>query len=274
MVENPLKQYFRRPAVYIKLPSQGLNYEPGVVTIPPNGDIPIYPMTAIDEITSRTPDAVFNGQAVAEIVKSCVPCIHDPWKINIIDLDTLLVAIKIASNGDSMDINSTCPACKTENKFACNLVGLLNQPTTHNYNKTLTLRDLEISFRPLTYEESNKNSMVQYELEKAYAIIQTWENADDIATETKKIMARLNDAMIDTIAHTVNYIRTPDTTVNDKSFIKEFLLNCDKITHNKIIEHSLELRNSSKFKPFSLKCMNCNHEYQQDLVINITDFFG
>jgi hypothetical protein len=51
MNNNPLRQYFRRPAVYIKLPSGGLGYAKDVLEIPESGDFPVYPMTAIDEIT-------------------------------------------------------------------------------------------------------------------------------------------------------------------------------------------------------------------------------
>ena len=50
---NPLKQYFRRPAMYLKLPSQGKFYDETVVRMPENGELPVYPMTAIDEITAR-----------------------------------------------------------------------------------------------------------------------------------------------------------------------------------------------------------------------------
>ena len=90
---NPLKQFFRRPAVYLKLPSGGLGYPEGAINLPDNGEIPIYPMTAIDEITSRTPDSLFNGVAVVELIKSCVPDIKDPWSVTNVDLDPLLVAI-------------------------------------------------------------------------------------------------------------------------------------------------------------------------------------
>ena len=47
---NPLKQYFRRPAIYLKLPSGSKGYAPGVVNITESGELPVYPMTAIDEI--------------------------------------------------------------------------------------------------------------------------------------------------------------------------------------------------------------------------------
>jgi hypothetical protein len=86
---NPLKQYFRRPSIYLKLPSGGVGYPLGSLNRTENGELPVYPMTAIDEITSKTPDALFNGSAVVEIIKSCVPDITDPWSIPSTDLDAI-----------------------------------------------------------------------------------------------------------------------------------------------------------------------------------------
>ena len=105
---NPLRQFFRRPAVYLKLPSRGQYWAPGSLDLPENGELPVYPMTAIDEISYRTPDALFNGQAVINVVQSCVPSILDAGKIPNMDLNALMVAIRIASYGHSLDVASTC----------------------------------------------------------------------------------------------------------------------------------------------------------------------
>jgi hypothetical protein len=101
---NPLKQYFRRPAVYIKLPSNNKFYKDGVIENTPNGELPVYPMTAIDEITMKTPDALFNGVAMTELIKSCVPNIKDPWAINNVDFDAILIGIKIADGKNEMEV--------------------------------------------------------------------------------------------------------------------------------------------------------------------------
>ena len=53
MNTNPLKQYFRRPAIYIKLPSEGKYYPEGTIDLPDNKELPVYPMTAIDEIMTQ-----------------------------------------------------------------------------------------------------------------------------------------------------------------------------------------------------------------------------
>ena len=109
MSDNPLSNYFRRPSIYIKLPSEGKFYPPGMLDMPPNEEIPVYPMTAIDEISYRTPDALFNGSAVVNVISSCVPNIKDPWAMPSIDLDTVLSAIRIASYGHTLEIETTCP---------------------------------------------------------------------------------------------------------------------------------------------------------------------
>ena len=69
---NPLTQYFRQPAIYVKLPSNGNFYPESSIDLAVNGEYPVLPMTAIDEITYRTPDALFNGQAVVSVIQSCL----------------------------------------------------------------------------------------------------------------------------------------------------------------------------------------------------------
>ena len=81
MADNPLKGYFRRPSIYIKLPSGGNYWPQGMLEMPENGELPVYPMTAIDEITYRTPDALFNGQALVDVIQSCIPAIKNAWAI-------------------------------------------------------------------------------------------------------------------------------------------------------------------------------------------------
>jgi hypothetical protein len=104
LANNPLKQYFRRPSMYFKLPSNGKYYEAGVVNIPENHELPVYPMTAIDEMTVRTPDGLFNGAAIVDLIKSCVPNVLNPWKLNSVDLDAVIIAVMAASSDGVMEI--------------------------------------------------------------------------------------------------------------------------------------------------------------------------
>ena len=125
LANNPLKQYFRRPAVHLKLPSGGKFYDENVIDMPVTEELPVYPMTAIDEITSRTPDALFNGTAVVEIIKSCVPAIKDPWSVSALDMDTILVAVRTAASPGDLEIESECPKCSSAGKYGLNLAAVL-----------------------------------------------------------------------------------------------------------------------------------------------------
>ena len=168
---NPLKQYFRRPNMYFKLPSNGQYYAPGVVNIPENHELPVYPMTALDEMTVRTPDGLFNGVAIVDLIKSCIPNILDPWKLNSVDLDAAIIAVKAASSNGIMEIRSICPACSEDTKYDIDLMPILAGIVNVDYSQTMAIRELHIKFKSLTYTETNNNSLKQFEIQKTLAVI-------------------------------------------------------------------------------------------------------
>ena len=70
---------------------------------------------------------MFNGTAVTEIIKSCIPNIKEPWAINNIDLDACLIAIRSASGDSTLQIESTCPSCNDISTYGVELVAILGQ---------------------------------------------------------------------------------------------------------------------------------------------------
>lgn len=274
MSNNPLKSYFRRPALYFKLPSEGKGYGPGSIDLPENGEIPIYPMTALDEITTRTPDALFNGMAVTEIIKSCAPNIKDPWQMPQTDLDPLLIAIKIASTGQKMEIDTLCPKCEETSKFDVDLTGLLSQFKAGNYNETLGIDQLQIKFKPLNYTKVNEASMQQFEVTRAMNMLDNMRTDTEREKITTELIAKMQRMALDLIVDSVEYIKTPDAIVIEPEFIKEFLENCDKKSYDLIRDTSIELKKSTEVKPLKFKCVHCEHEYDQIFNINVSDFFG
>ncbi len=274
MSDNPLKQYFRKPAVYIKLPSGGKGYPDGAIDMPPNGEIPIYPMTALDEITSRTPDALFNGSAVVDIIKSCVPNIKDPWSVTNIDLDPILIAIRAASMGENMEFETNCPECDEMSKYDINLPTLLMNFKPMDYDLPLTIGELIVKFKPMNYTEINKANLAQFELQKILENVLNADQEDEVrAGKSNDALKRINKMTFELIARTIEYIKIPGATVFDYDFIVEFLENCDKISYEKIRDYSIELKQSTENKPLHIKCTHCGHEYDQGFSVNVSDFF-
>jgi len=274
MENNPLRQYFRRPSVYLKLPSKGLDYSSDTIDMPETGDLPVYPMTAVDEITSRTPDALFNGVAVVELIKSCVPNIKDPWKINSNDIDAILIAIRAASGDDSFDIESTCPSCKEESSYALNLVGVLATIKPADYSKPLEIGELKVKYRPLTYTEMNQGAMGQFEVQQIFANIQNVEDEKEREQIIHQALERTTYLTMELLSKTIEYIETPGGSVNEAEFIIDFLKHCDRNVYVKIRDYNAELKKEAELKPLDVKCINCGHEYEQPFTLNPTDFFG
>jgi len=270
---NPLKQYFRRPSIYLKLPSGGVGYPLGSLNRTENGELPVYPMTAIDEITSKTPDALFNGSAVVEIIKSCVPDITDPWSIPSTDLDAILIAIRSAAQGNEMEIESECPNCKEISNYGINLIGILQTMKPGDYTKELQISDLFIKFRPLTYREMNQAAMAQFEIQKIFS------SMDDLSEEertkkTQDAIVKITEITMAVLAQTIEYVKTPNITVTETEFILDFLKNCDKNSYIELRDYHSKLKDSTQIKPQKIKCVHCQHDYEQSIVINVTDFFG
>jgi hypothetical protein len=271
---NPLKQYFRRPAIYLKLPSGGKMYAPGVISIPESGELAVYPMTAIDEISSKTPDALYNGTAMADIIKSCIPDIKDPWAINSIDLDAVLIAIKSAAGGDDMTIGSECPSCKEVSEYAVNLVGILSQLKSADYEKELSINDLSIKFRPLSYKEMNEAGTGQMEAQRIFMVLEKEENETIRAEKTQDALRFITDITMRILSKTITHIRTPDAFVEEKEYILDFLKNCDRETYTAIRDYNSSLKAQTEIKPLNIKCIHCQNEYEQPFTLNTSDFFG
>lgn len=270
---NPLKQYFRRPAIYLALPSGGKNYAPGILNMPETGELPVYPMTAIDEITTKTPDALFNGSAVVEIIKSCVPGILDPWNLSSVDLDAVLIAVKSATGGNDLEITSVCPKCEEESKYGINLVGLLSTLKAGDYDTELLINDLIFKFRPLTFKEMNQASVGQFELQRMFVQIEAITNFDEKSAKTKEALKNITDVTMNILSKAIEYIKTPSAYVDQNDFILDFLRNCDKNVYIQIRDHNAMLKQQTEVRPLKIACVSCQHEYEQQFTLNTSDFF-
>jgi hypothetical protein len=271
---NPLKQYFRRPGIYLKLPSGGLGYEHNVINMPETKELPVYPMTAIDEITSKTPDALYNGTAVVDIIKSCVPAINNPWKLSTVDLDAVLVAIKIATNGSEMEIETTCPSCTEDYKYGINLSLVLNGFKAGDYESGLVIDNLKIKFKPLDYKALSESSVKQFEIQKSIMTIDRMEDGPDREAKSMDLLKVITESTLAVLVNTIDCIITPETIVNDRNFILDFLQNTDKKTFDAIRDQSVKLRESTQTQPLKIKCVSCSHDYNQSFTLNVSDFFG
>ena len=272
---NPLASFYRQPKIYIKLPSKGKFYPQGALDISSNDEYPVYAMTAKDELMFKTPDALLTGQSTVELIKSCIPAILDPWSMPSIDLDFALIAIRIATYGDKMEVGCNCPHCNAENSYDVDLTGWFGSLSNFDYVDQINADPLLIYIRPYTYKEITKTSIKTLEQQRIFSVI----NDDNLSDEEKldkfgKSFVKLTELTVDIIADCITRIETPEGAVSDHAMIKDFINNCSKDIFDKISTHVTDLRAKIELKAQDVKCAECEKEFSLPVTMDQSNFFA
>ena len=164
---SPLAKYYRQPQIYIKLPTGTDYYPEDVVAKTTTGEHPVFPMTANDEILFKTPDALMNGQATVDVIQSCMPNIKDAWQIKSYDIDTILIAIRIATYGETMDLQFNVPKINTQEQHTLNLPAALEEIKKEKIVSEIKLKDgLKFDTQALTYRDMTQTSLQTFQQQK------------------------------------------------------------------------------------------------------------
>jgi hypothetical protein len=247
MEQNPLRKYFRQPKVFITLPSKGKYYPTDALSVPETGEYPVYAMTAKDELSMKTPDALLNGQATVDMIKSCVPSIVNPWHMPSIDLDAVLVAIRIATYGDILEITTKVPGTGEDRKFDVDLRQILNKMVTVEYEDNITVENMKVLLRPLTYKEFTDASLKTFEEQRIFSIVNNDEIPDtEKLTKFNVSFKKLTDLTVTTLSRSIVSISIGDDVVSNIAHIDEFINNADKNFYTSITDH-LDIQ-KSKFQ--------------------------
>ena len=278
IAQNPLSKYFRQPAIYMKLPSNGQFWTEGSIDLPVTGEIPIYPMTARDEVTLRTPDALLNGTSMVEIIQSCCPSIKNAWIMPSIDVDAVLIGIRIASYGHEMDIDSKCPHCDEENNHCIDLRVILSNLKCPDFDTKIEVSNLKIKLKPQAFFNINKTNSVAFEEQRLLEAV----NKTDLTTEvrTKQInesMKKLLEISINTICESTESIEIDDgTVVNSPAYIKDFFNNADGVIIRSIQRQLGVINVAASIKDQLVTCSNlsCAKEFTVPLEFDYANFFA
>ena len=252
--QNPLRKYFRQPKVYTTLPSKGKFYPEGVLNMPETGELPVFAMTAKDELCIKTPDALLNGQATVDVIKSCIPAITNPWHMPSVDLDACLVAIRIATYGEKLDITTKVPVLGEERQFSVDLRQVLNKLVTPEYNSTLKLGDINVELRPLTYKEFTDSNLKTFEEQRIFSLVNDEEMDDsEKLNRFSASFKKLTDMTVNMLGKSIAKLHIGDDEVTNPVFIEEFIDNVDKEFFKGITDHLEEQRKKFAIEPIKVE---------------------
>ena len=269
--QNPLKQFYRAPKLYVNLPSRGKFNT--VVDESMTGEIAVYAMTSRDELLMKNPDALLNGDAVVEAIKSCAPSVQDPKNLPVCDVDLLLIAIRMATFGEFMEAKLKSPHTGQLGTYDINLNNIVEGVGEIPAENNVALSNgCTVYVKPFTYELQTQINLVAYD--QATALKNVGEVSSASAQQFKQMFSKLSEINTDVIGKSIYKVVTPEgESVVDAVQVKEFLANLEtrdaKIIDGKIDELN---RSGTNFKQ-EVVCKETEKPFEADIKLDPSDFF-
>jgi hypothetical protein len=280
---NPLMAQMRQPKIYIRLPSNGEFWENGSLEQTENGEYPVYSMTAQDELKLKIPDALMNGQAVVDVLQHCVPNIKNAWAVPNIDMDVLLIAIRIATYGEKMSVPIKLGS-EIDYEYELDLRLVVDQLMNNiAWDPIVPINEnLIVHVRPITYKTMTQGALQTFETQKIIQIV----NDESVAEEDKirifkESFAKLNKLTLGVITESIFNIESSNGGTSDRKHIQEFMDNVDKEIFDKVKGHIDILREHNAIKPLKIAVTDemraigiTDEEIEVPLNFDPSNFFG
>jgi len=273
---NPLQKFMRQPAIYIKLPSNGQYWLAGALDMPVSNELPVMPMSTRDEIALNTPDALLNGQAVVDMIHSCIPNIKNAWALPATDLDTVLIGIRIASYGEKMEYTSSCPSCENTDEYEIDLRIFMDIPVDMSgYAQPFEYKGMQIYLKPIDYDTVNMQNIERFEQQRLVSVIGDSTLSEEEKQERfYKIFKKMTEYTVKNVSNTIVQIVTPDGEhVSDPEFIEEYVTNSERQLFDSVKKKLDQINAGIPDKTVEHTCDECSHKYQSPFTFDQANFF-
>jgi len=277
---NPLAQYYRRPGTYISLPTNGRFYK-HPPKLSDTGELAVYPMTAKDELILKNPDALLNGEALKAVIASVCPDIVNVNEIPAPDIDTILVAMRMVSYGDDMelDVKHNCEESGGKSqRVTVSLGGILstNKPVSEEKGNVTLSSGIRVQLRPYTLESQSHLLRIQFTTMRQ---LQAAEANDKISIDEKAAIANQGyDELIalsqEILAKSIISVILPDgTEVTNTEHIRDWVKNLDRSSADRLDQELKSFGEYGITRELDIKCDHCGNNFKTDMLFDPTSFF-
>jgi hypothetical protein len=272
-MSNPLQKYFRQPKIFVSLPSKGMYYPPGSF-IGDSNNVPILGMTGMDEILAKTPDALLNGEATVKIIESCCPYIKNAWEVPSVDLDLLLVSIRIATYGDTMSVDHDCTNCKHENSYDIDLKIVVDHLTSVKMESAVEIDPIRINVRPLNYKQLTEFNLRNFSIRRQ--LYQALDLPDQI--EQQKVVdaaySEMANIKAESVISRIESVETIESVVDNVEHITDWIKNSDRELFTKVTDFFDKSQTAWELPKFPSSCTSCGHKEDLELTLDQASFFA
>ena len=267
-----LEKHKRQPKIYIDLPMSQY-YPEGVLENGQTTSLPVFGMTATDEMMIKTPDALFNGEATKSVIKSCIPAILDPGRMPTMDIDFCLIAIRLATYSDTMSIEVTCPECKEKSEFDLSLQNYLEKYQNRTFNNKTNIEGLNFYFNPIDYNTMTQFSLDLYTIQRSLVGLPDEWSQDQKDAHVKQQLENSAKLNLELMLSYISLIEADDESEKDPQEISDFISNSDRKFFSEIKKHVEKIKNDFETPPTNVECTNCTHNFLTKVPMDYSNFF-
>ena len=274
--ENPLSKYFRKPGIYVQIPTGG-RFNPEIEKTVLD-ELPILPMTAIDEISMQNPDELLNGEALVSLIKSCVPAIPNPRNLCNIDAEMIYLAIKYATYGKNIQHTHSCSKCKEKADYNIDINHILEKFPEITELPPIEHEDLKIYITPPKLDSLTRLALIEVEQARILNKIKETGDSDEgdelaMAKQFAISFRKVSKQNIDLLISSIDRIETPDQVVTDNAMIEEFMENVPSTVVNDVNKAvSVASPNLQDISTFEFACEKCSHKEKVTFELNPVNF--
>ena len=256
---NPLLSKLKLPGKILKLPSSGFFYT-NEIDPECKAEVEVRPMSALAEISIKSPELLYTGKALEDVIRECVPQIKKPLDLFSKDIDAILCFLRMVTYGNELEITAT-HNCENgeEHSYIVDLNKVVGEmtyldPTTFKDLYTVQLDDQTVTLQPLTMR--NVVTMLQD--------AKTSSETGKMDTDQMKRFLVSNLLLI---------IREVDG-ITDRKMIEEWV-RILSAKHVQTIYEKYEKANEWGINTTSkFVCLDCQTEFEMELPLNPANFFS
>jgi hypothetical protein len=244
---NPLiqKNESLMPGVVEKLPSNGIFYEDTDILTEDvkNAEVVIYPMRLREELAMKAVDSIFQGTAVSETIRYCVPQVLHPERLVSEDVDFLLTVIKKITHGNDITY-----------KDICFMLDDVPEDQREELIEQLAKKEIDDSARSDVYQIDDPSDSDSANEERRKLLLGEEENSEETTKKSK------NNKTI---------IKEKDGKMEISSTTCEFFIPLDHFINNvkRLDEEDITSKYSFTFKNFNIKAKPVSFDEYRELSI-------
>ena len=250
---NPLLQKLKLPGRVFQLPSRGALYKNGEISSP-EGEVHVHPMSALTEINLKNPDQLFNGKALEEVCRECVPDVKKPNELFGRDVDALMFFLRLVTYGPHFEVTvkHNCKDAKNHS-YVVDIERMVQEmrqlDPTIKYEVVLQ-NGQTVILHPVKFEHMIK----LYQMNSGKKEL----TPDDVKTNI--------------IFNLVSLIESVDG-ITDRKLIEEWARSLTTPQQNRITDLIETMNEWGPNQTTKLKCRDCGEEMVVELPLNPISFF-